>query len=455
MACNIFDAEEAREDEEFMDLITKSDERSDCGIAYAAREDPEELIQEFVRALQVIARVRRNIMLRRYEDIMEHITRWFSEKHIKVDLTRSCKESSELLAEIDHTLIEEMAEEFARDEDAQALVIKNTTEMAERNIEICSKEIRLVGKLKKFISHLPILGFNSSGYDIPLIKNYFLPELARLVSSEASIQFVKKTTRYVSITVNGLEDGGGFVFLDIMQYLAPGFNLDTFIKSFADDNSTHKSYFPYEYLDSYEKLTRTEMPPYEAFVSELRQENQLDSEYQTYLVQTLGLARDTRKDSLTPKQLAKAPHTGQEKYQMLVELWQGKHWQTFGDYLKYYNVQDVVPFLIGVCNYTKEMRSKNVDVVRDAISLPGLAKQIWMKHVPHRLLYYIDVPSVYSTIKRNEVGGQSIIFTKNNGPKHPYVKGFDANSLYLYCLGEGQFTGKPIIYDALSDFMMS
>ena len=98
-----------------------------------------------------------------------------------VDLTRSCKDSSELLAEIDHTLIEEMAEEFARDEDAQAMVIKNNTEMAERNIEICSKEIRLLGKLKKFINHLPILGFNSSGYDIPLIKNYFLPELTRLV----------------------------------------------------------------------------------------------------------------------------------------------------------------------------------------------------------------------------------------------------------------------------------
>ena len=250
-------------------------------------------------------------------------------------------------------------------------------------------------------------------------------------------------------------DGGGFVFLDIMQYLAPGFNLDTFIKSFADDNSSHKSYFPYEYLNSYDKLAETEMPPYEAFVSELRQENQLDSEYQTYLVQKLGVARDTKKDSLTPEQLAKAPENGQEKYQKVVDLWREKQWKTVGDYLKYYNVQDVLPFLIGVCNYAKEMRNKQVDVVRDAISLPWLAKQILMKHVPHRSLYYIDDPSVFSTIKRNEVGGQSIIFTRKNGPEHPYVKGFDANSLYLYCLGEGQFTGKPIIYDALSDFMMS
>ena len=455
VACNIYDTDEAREDEEFMELMVQSEERGECGIAYAAREDPKELIKEFVRTLQVIARARRNIMLRKYEDIIEHITRWFLEKYIKLDLTRSCKDSSELLAEINHNRIEDMAEEFARDDDAQAMVIKNTKEMAERNLEICSKEIRLLGKLKKCVNHLPILGFTSIGYDIPLIKNYFLPEVARLVPSEVSIQVVKKTTRYVSITVNGLGDGGGFVFLDIMQYMAPGFNLDTFIKSFADNTSSHKSYFPYEYLNSYDKLTETEMPPYDAFVSKLRQENQLDSEYQTYLVQKFGLARDTKKDSLTPEQLAKAPETGQEKYQKLVELWREKQWQTIGDYLKYYNVQDVVPFLIGVCNYAKEMRSKEVDVVRDAISLPGLAKRILMKHVPHRSLYYIDDPSVYSTIKRKEVGGQSIIFTRENGPEPPYVKGFDAKSLPFYCLGEGQFTGKPIIYDALNDFLMS
>ena len=152
--------------------------------------------------------------------------------------------------------------------------------------------------------------------------------------------------------------------------------------------------------------------------------------------------------------MEKAPKTGEEKYEKLVQLWRDKQWQTICDYLKYYNTQDVVPFLLGVCNYAKEMRSKKVDAVRDAISLPGLAKQILMKHLPHRSLYYIDDPSVYSMIKQNEVGGQSIIFTRKNGPKLPYLKGFDANSLYLYCLGEGQFTGKLIIYDAVSDYLM-
>ena len=29
-------------------MMVQSEERSDCGISYAAREDPEELIKEFV-----------------------------------------------------------------------------------------------------------------------------------------------------------------------------------------------------------------------------------------------------------------------------------------------------------------------------------------------------------------------------------------------------------------------
>ena len=236
-------------------------------------------------------------------------------------------------------------------------------------------------------------------------------------------------------------------------YLAPGFNLDTFIQSFAgDDYATGdggKSYFPYEYMDNYDRLAEADVPLYTAFYSQLREENQLESEYCQYIVQTLGLARDTQKQDLSNSQLEKCPNTGKEKYKQLKVMWREQQWQTVADYLKYYNIQDVVPFLVGVCNYAKEMRTKKVDVVRDGISLPGLAKQILMKHVPHRSLYYIDNPELYSTIRQNEVGGQSIIVTRRHGSQHPYIKGFDANSLYLYCLGEGQYTGQPIIYKSV------
>ena len=144
--------------------------------------------------------------------------------------------------------------------------------------------------------------------------------------------------------------------------------------------------------------------------------------------------------------------SGCAKYSQLQQLWIDQQWVCIGDYLEYYNTKDVVPFLGAVMCYTTGLQDgNNVDVVRDAISLPGLAKQILRQHIPHRSLYYIDDSSIYSLIKDNEVGGQSIIFTRRNDEDHPNVKGFDANSLYLYCLGEGQFTGRPILYESVTD----
>ena len=264
------------------------------------------------------------------------------------------------------------------------MIVKYTA-YASQQFDVCWREIRLVTKVEKFINHLPVLGFNSGGYDIPLIKPWLFSELVSL-TSDNSIEVIKKSSsRYMSITVYGLPQGaGGFVFLDIMQYLAPGFNLDTFIKSFSSSSDT-KSYFPYKYIDSYDKLWETQLPPYDAFYSKLKQENVLDAEYQQYIVQKLGLPRGTCIND--PEQIARAPMTGQEKYRQLQQLWIDLEWSCIGDYLEYYNTKDVVPFLLAVIRYAKGLQTvNNVDVVRDAISLPGLAKQILRQHIPHRSL---------------------------------------------------------------------
>ena len=99
IACNVYNTPEAQEDEECMELLTtaataeEDQQPQECiyGIAYAVNEDPELLIKEFVHTLEVIARVRRQVMLTKYSEIIEFITRWFAEKYIKIDLTRSCK----------------------------------------------------------------------------------------------------------------------------------------------------------------------------------------------------------------------------------------------------------------------------------------------------------------------------------------------------------------------------
>ena len=385
-------------------------------VAYSCNKNPTSLIDEFVTVLGQIAVTRKRLMIERYQDVIEHIHQWFAEKGLTVEIT-------DLEGTVAPTVLDD------RD---------TSNNDAHRNMDTLRKEIHLLRKLRQFISVLPILGFNSSAYDIPLIKRWLFPRLLTYCGGDTSrIQFVKKSiNRYASLYARAGDSG--LSFLDVMHYLAPGFNLDQFIRSFASSESRDclgdKSVFPYEYIDTFDRLSETALPPYEAFYSRLRNGNMLDLDYRWF-------KSEGGESTGRP-----APATGEEVYERLQEQWTTHGWRTVGDYLRYYNIQDVGPFLEGVLAYSTQLRERGVDMVRDGISLPGLAKHILLSYVLARTLHYISSPYIYEEICRNEVGGQSIIFTRRNDDDHPFVKGYDANSLYLYCLGEGQFVGSPIIY---------
>ena len=316
IACNI----RSSADIEFNDRYhTTSDDDDDViSVAYGVNNNPEQLIREFVATLISIARVRRQHIIAEYADVIHHITQWFSEKYISVDIMSSpCGGECASVATVDYESIEYHA-------DGNEELILHYTSYASQQLDVCWREIRLLSKLLKCINHLPVLGFNSGGYDIP-IKPWLFSDLVSLTSDD-SVEFVKKSsTRYMSVTVYGLpHDAGGFIFLDIMQYLAPGFNLDTFMFSPGYDDDNTKSYFPYEYIDSYEKLKETEMLPYDASYSTLKQENVLDAEYQHYIVHKLGLTRGTQLTD--PEQIACAPQSGRAKYRQLQQLWNDHYW---------------------------------------------------------------------------------------------------------------------------------
>ena len=57
--------------------------------------------------------------------------------------------------------------------------------------------------------------------------------------------------------------------LILINYLAPGCSYNSFLKAY--DTEQQKGHFPYEYIDSIEKLEETELPPYESFWSNLKQ----------------------------------------------------------------------------------------------------------------------------------------------------------------------------------------
>ena len=102
-------------------------------------------------------------------------------------------------------------------------------------------------------------------------------------------------------------------------------------------------------------------------------------------------------------------------------------------------------------------RARNLDMFKDAISLPGLAYKMLMNcpkanfslfEEEHKHLYYL--------LKNNIRGGPSIIFNRHqevdktcirNGKLCKNIIGFDANALYLWAIMQkmpvGQYKNIP------------
>ena len=99
---------------------------------------------------------------------------------------------------------------------------------------------------------------------------------------------------------------------------------------------------------------------------------------------------------------------------------------------------------------------KEIDLFKDAISVPGIARK-WLFNVSQRekvsfSLIDKEDSDLYYTIKGNLTGGPSIIFTRYAEAYETYIKnirdkvckailGFDANALYLFTMSLDMPTG--------------
>ena len=163
---------------------------------------------------------------------------------------------------------------------------KRTVECALKGdpLKMMSTYARLERDLATFADQLIVLGFNSSKYDVPVLrKNLF--ELMRLDQDKQAF-VVKKQNSYICVT-NSL-----FRFLDVKLFLAPGISYDSFLKSYKC--KVRKSHFPYEYMTSFEKLQEPHLPPYESFESSLKQGNTLELEYAEYEKRLKGVRGRSR-----------------------------------------------------------------------------------------------------------------------------------------------------------------
>jgi hypothetical protein len=190
--------------------------------------------------------------------------------------------------------------------------------------------------LSEYLQELPILGFNSGKYDINAAKN---PFFSHLVKHEQVKFVIKRNNNHMCLKTQHIK------FLDITNYLAPGFSYEQFLKAY--ECSQTKGYFPYEWVDSLDKLNHCSLPPRETFHSTLS-----------------------------------GTDITEEQYEYCEGVWAENNMTTFRDFLVWYNNLDVVPFLEAIDKMSNFWQERNIDMFKDCVSVPGLTMKYLFSNIP-------------------------------------------------------------------------
>ena len=172
-----------------------------------------------------------------------------------------------------------------------------------------------------------------------------------------------------------------FKFLDVTNYLSPGITYDKWVKTYGAKQT--KSWLPYEWFDSADKLDYKGLPPYWCWYSQLK--NEFTS---------------------TP-----------EEYDECKRVFQERGMKTFRDWLEYYNNLDVTPFLETLEKMKAYYTKLGVDIFKDAVSLPGVSMQYILRGTLRRRnapKLYEPGPEAYEMLKAAVVGGPSLVFTRKH-----------------------------------------
>ena len=202
--------------------------------------------------------------------------------------------------------------------------------------------------------------------------------------------------------------------------MAPGFSYDQFLKAYECEQT--KGFFPYEWVDSLEKLEETSLPPHEAFYSTVKNAN-----------------------------------ITEEEYKYCQQVWEENNMTAFKDFLVWYNNLDVVPFLEAVEKMSQFPQERKIDMFKDGISVPGLTLKYLFSFLEDQTYFSLFDQAnsdLYHLIRDNNTGGPSIIFhryhdkTKTREAEKGQdaklcekIVGYDANALNLWAVMQNMPTG--------------
>ena len=118
-------------------------------------------------------------------------------------------------------------------------------------------------------------------------------------------------------------------------------------------------------------MNNSELPPYDAFFSKLRNVKPLEKDYSDYQkILSSGLKTE---EGLSKLKFSKPPPSGEENYQYLLDICNHENMVTFTDFLRWYNNKDVVPTLEATQKVLAFYHKKGIDLLKLGCTLPNLA----------------------------------------------------------------------------------
>ncbi|XP_068714490.1 uncharacterized protein [Montipora foliosa] len=310
------------------------------------------------------------------------------------------------------------------------------------NERVLNTQPRFLSPLEKLRKRLvedyqviPVIGFSSGRYDVNVIKSFLLPALQKNSPSK-QIRLIKKGNSYFSITTEYCR------FLDIQNYLAPGYSYDKFLKAYLSKDQQKEfgikeTCFPYEAVQSIEWLQKTEFPSRDDFASHLKGTTMTEAEHQ----------------------------------QLKADTWDKHDMKSCKDLCEFYLKGDVVPFVTAIETVHNFWKSKNIDCFKEALSLPGATLKFLFGLLEYKTFFSLaGNKDFYKLIRENMVGGPSIIYhryhqaDKTKIREHVMtsrendlygadeaklccqIRGFDAVSLYLWAIMQKMPIGFPTFW---------
>ena len=284
---------------------------------------------------------------------------------------------------------------------------RETRAMSKKGVEnVTLRFTKLEKDLQMYLKDLLVFGFQSKGFDIPVMKEHIVKYL--IETSNKINLVIKKGSKYMTLQTDRLR------FLDISNYLPQGVSLSDYLK--AMEVETPKFFWIYEKFTSMDLLKQTKFPEHDDFYSTLKQKN-----------------------------------ISVEDYNYAKSIWKKNGMKTLRDMLIYYNEQDVKPLCAAIEKQYQFFKSRDLDF-KTAISISGMSIkylfQLKTKQDPI-FMFGNKFSNLHHLVRANIRGGLSLVFHRHQEKdatkiKSRYFKssakttkiceGWDCNAMYLHNL---------------------